>query len=152
MQCALCFSLPRNFPRARKPRQERSIATKKQTTPYTSKRYQANSFKNLKNPGKSRKAWEIVLGKHGKSREGMGNPGKAWAIPGTHWKSRESIGNPRKALEIPGKYWKSRDSMGNSRIAWKIPGKPGKIPGKAVKSWEMLLKPGKSRAFFLVYI
>ena len=73
---------------------------------------------------------------HGKSREGMGNPGKAWDILGNHWKSRDSMENPGKAWKIPGKHGKS----------W------GNLPGKAVKTQEMLLKPGKSRAFFLVYI
>ena len=63
------------------------------------------------------------------------------------------MGNPGKAWEIPGKHWIFRVSMGNPGKAWKIPrnlGKAQEIPGKAVKSWEMLLKPGNFRAFFLV--
>ena len=41
--------------------------------------------------GNPRKAWEIQ-GKHGKSREGMGNPGR--------------VGNPRMVWENPGKHGK----------------------------------------------
>ena len=58
---------------------------------------------------------------HGKSREGMGNPGKAWDILGKHWKSRDSMENPGKAWKIPGKHGKS----------W------GNLPGKAVKTREI---------------
>ena len=65
------------------------------------------------------------------------------------------MGNPVKAWEIPGRLGISWESIGNPGIAWKILGKHGKhgkswgnLPGKAVKTREMLLKPGKSRAFF----
>ena len=57
--------------------------------------------------GNPRKAWEIQ-GKHGKSREGMGNPGRvgyprvAWENPGKHGKSREILGKHRKSQEKMG--------------------------------------------------
>ena len=66
----------------------------------------------------------------------MGNPVKAWEIPGRLGISWESIGNPGIAWKILGKHGKSRENTGNL----------GEI------SQEKLLKPGKSRAFFLVYI
>ena len=94
------------------------------------------------NPGK---AWEI-LGKHGKSWQGIGNPRKAWKIPGKHGRYqefRESAGNPSlgsagkirempgffldetcsglispKGSKIPRKHGKARESMENSGKAW----------------------------------
>ena len=41
------------------------------------------------------------MGKHGKSRDSMGVPGKAWQIPGWHGDSQESMRNSGKAWEIP---------------------------------------------------
>ena len=79
-----------------------------------------------KNSGKiSGKAWEI-LRSLGKYWESMGNPGKAWETRRKHWISRVSMGNPRKA-------WKILRNLGKAQA----------IPAKAVKSWEMLLKPNK---------
>ena len=82
--------------------------------------------------GNPRKAWEIQ-GKHGKSREGMGNPGRV-GNPRIAWETQESMENPGKSWERTGNHRKSCE-----------------ILAKAAKTQEMLLKPGKSRAFFLVY-
>ena len=67
------------------------------------------------------KAWEIP-GKHGQSREGMGIPEKAWEFPGKHWKSRESMGNPGKAKDIPGEHGKYQEFLGNAVKTREIPG------------------------------
>ena len=75
------------------------------------------------------KTWKIP-GKHGKSREGMGNPGKAWEIPARHRKSRQGIGNPGKAWKILGKHGRCqefRESTGNPSPGSAV--KTRKIPG-----------------------
>ena len=70
------------------------------------------------------------------------------------WKYWECMGNPVKAWEIPGRLGISWESIGNPGIAWKILGKHGKSRENTGNlgeiSQEKLLKPGKSRAFFLV--
>ena len=85
-------------------------------------------WESMRNPGK---AWEIP-GKHGKSKESMENPGKAWEIPGE--------------LDIPGLHGKTRESMENPRKSWERTEnhrKSCEILAKAVKTQELLLKPGK---------
>ena len=72
--------------------------------------------------------------------ECMGNPVKAWEIPGRLGISWESIGNPGIAWKILGKHGKSRENTGDTRNS----GKAREIPAR-----EVLLKPGKSQAFFL---
>ena len=63
--------------------------------------------------------------KHGKSQEGMGNPGKAWEILARHRKSRESMENP--------------GNTGDTRNSGK---------GREIPAREVLLKPGKFGLFF----
>ena len=70
----------------------------------------------------------------------MGNSRKAWEIPARHRKFWESRENPGKARKIPGKQGKSWENTGDTRNSAKA---------REISAREVLLKPGKSQAFFL---
>ena len=50
----------------------------------------------------------------------MSNPRKAWEIPEKHWKSRDNMGNPGKAKKIPGNLEKAQEIPGKDVKSWKM--------------------------------